>query len=62
MALFKKKEKTNVENANAEDMGEGIGSKILLAFVTLLIIVIWLGIIGLLIKLDVGGFGSTGVK
>ena len=59
MALFKKKEKTNVENANAEDMGEGIGSKILLAFVTLLIIVIWLGIIGLLIKLDVGGFGST---
>ena len=59
MALFKKKEKTKVDNVNAEESGEGIGSKILLAFVTLLIIVIWLGIIVLLVKLDVGGFGST---
>ena len=59
MALLKKKEKTKADNVNAEDSGEGIGSKILLAFVTLLIIVIWLGIIVLLIKLDVGGFGST---
>lgn len=59
MALFKKKEKTKVDAANVEETGEGIGSKILLAFVTLLIIVIWLGIIVLLIKLDVGGFGST---
>lgn len=59
MALLKKKEKTKVDNPNAEDVGEGIGSKILLAFVTLLIIIIWLGIIVLLIKLDVGGFGST---
>ena len=59
MALLKKKEKTKVDNVNAEDSGEGIGSKILLAFITLLIIVIWLGIIVLLIKLDVGGFGST---
>ena len=59
MALLKKKEKTKVDNSNAEDSGDGIGSKILLAFVTLLIIIIWLGIIVLLIKLDVGGFGST---
>ena len=59
MALLKKKEKTKVDNVHAEDSGEGIGSKILLAFITLLIIVIWLGIIVLLIKLDVGGFGST---
>ncbi|MGN1154614.1 MAG: MotE family protein [Agathobacter sp.] len=59
MASLKKKEKTKVDNSNAEDSGEGIGSKILLAFVTLLIIIIWLGIIVLLIKLDVGGFGST---
>ena len=43
MALLKKKEKTKVDNVNAEDSGEGIGSKILLAFITLLIIVIWLG-------------------
>ena len=59
MALFKKKEKTKVDNENTEEVSEGIGSKILLAFVTLLIIVIWLGIIVLLVKLDVGGFGST---
>ena len=59
MAFGKKKEKTKVDNAEIEDSGEGIGSKIVLAFVTLLIIVIWLGIIVLLIKFDVGGFGST---
>ena len=56
MALSKKKEKTK---ADSEDSGEGLGSKIVLAFVTLLIIVIWLGIIILLIKTDAGGFGST---
>lgn len=38
---------------------EGIGSKIVLVLVTLLIILIWLGIIVILIKFDVGGFGST---
>ena len=59
MALFKKKEKTKVDKIDTEDSGEGIGSKIILAFVTLLIIVIWLGIIVLLIKTDFGGFGST---
>ncbi|MBQ6844614.1 MAG: hypothetical protein IJO60_08280 [Agathobacter sp.] len=42
-----------------EDAEETLGSKILLAFVTLLIILIWLGIIVVLIKFDVGGFGST---
>lgn len=59
MALFKKKEKTKVDKIDVEDSGEGIGSKIVLAFVTLLIIVVWLGIIVLLIKTDLGGFGST---
>ncbi len=44
------------ENENNEEEG---GSKIVLAFVALLIIAIWLGIIGILIKTDVGGFGST---
>lgn len=38
---------------------EKLGSKLVLVFVTLLIIVIWLGIIALLIKTDVGGFGSS---
>ena len=38
---------------------EKIGSKLVLFFVTLLIIAIWLGIIAILIKSDVGGFGSS---
>lgn len=51
-----KKKKKSSENENETE--ETAGSKILLAFVTLLIIVIWLGIIAILIKSDVGGFGS----
>jgi len=46
-----------LEDEDMED--EGIGNKIVMAFVTLLIILVWLGIIILLIKFDVGGFGST---
>ena len=42
-----------------EDAEETLGGKIILVFVTLLIILIWLGIVVLLIKSDVGGFGST---
>jgi len=68
MGLLKKKEKNLdikldengkpiVEELESEE--EGIGSKIVLVFVTLLIILIWLGIIVILIKFDVGGFGST---
>lgn len=38
---------------------EKLSSKILLFIVTLFIIAIWLGIIALLIKTDVGGFGSS---
>lgn len=66
MGLLKKKDK-NVdikldEKGNPtvdEEAEEGIGSKIVLVFVTLVIILIWLGIIVVLIKFDVGGFGST---
>lgn len=42
-----------------EKDGEGIGSKILSAFFVLLIILVWLIIIIALIKLDIGGFGSS---
>lgn len=35
-----------------------IGGKILTFFVTVIIVLIWLAIIALLIKMDVGGFGS----
>lgn len=67
MGLLKKKDKKSDikldENGNpvagATEGEETIGSKIVLAFVTLLIILIWLAIIVMLIKFDVGGFGST---
>lgn len=68
MGLLKKKDK-NLDiklDANGKPIAvegeleeESLGSKLLLVFVTLLIIVIWLGIIAVLIKFDVGGFGST---
>lgn len=66
MPLFKKKDKKEEikldKDGNPildEDAEEGLGSKIVMVFVTLLVILIWLGIIVLLIKADVGGFGST---
>ena len=68
MPLFKKKDKDKEKELKLDkdgnpiiddDMAEGIGSKIIMVFVTLLVILIWLGIIVLLIKADVGGFGST---
>lgn len=67
MPLFKKKDKAQDIKLDKdgkpievdEDMEEGIGSKVVMALVTLLVILIWLGIIVLLIKGDFGGFGST---
>ena len=69
MPLFRKKEDTPENEVKLDKNGnpivegeegeETIGSKIVLAFVTLLIILIWLGIIVVMIKFDVGGFGST---
>ena len=56
----KEKKKAEKENSVAEEEEEEKGSgKIVLFLVTLLIIAIWLGIIALLIKTDVGGFGSS---
>ena len=58
--LEKKLEKEKEKNKNAEENEETEGgNKVVLVLVTLLIIVIWLGIIALLIKADVGGFGSS---
>ena len=45
-----------LEEANLSDDEESGGFSVFL--VTAIIILVWLGIIGLLIKLDVGGFGS----
>ena len=53
----KKAKKDEVDQDDTEE--SGTGSKFVLFIVTLLVIVIWLGIIALLIKTDVGGFGST---
>lgn len=53
-----KKKETNALEFEGEEE-EKLGSKILLVVVTLVIILIWLAIFGLLIKMDVGGFGST---
>jgi flagellar motility protein MotE (MotC chaperone) len=52
-----KKMGLDVDKDNSEDE-ETLGSKILVVFVTLLIILLWLAIFALLIKWDVGGFGS----
>ena len=57
-----KAEKKRKKSANTDDLdfeGEStLGGKILTFFVTLVIIVIWFAIIILLVKMDVGGFGS----
>ena len=48
------------ENGDMEDNEEeSFGSKLGLFFIALLILIIWLGIIAILIKSDIGGFGST---
>lgn len=55
----KKKKKDEDQLLDEIEENESVGSKIVLGFVTLLMIVIWLAIIAVFIKYDVGGFGST---
>lgn len=57
----KKKEEKKAAKGDSEmsEEAESGGSKIVVALATIVIIAIWLGILALLIKLDVGGFGST---
>ena len=62
MAFGKKKEKKEDTQAKGNletEEEEKSGGKLVLALVTILIIAIWLGIIAILIKSDVGGFGSS---
>ena len=60
-----KKEKKEKKNAKGnapepeEDEDEKGSGRLILVLTTILIIAIWMGIIGILIKTDVGGFGST---
>ena len=46
------------DKAKAGDNDKKEGSKILTILIVLLIVIIWLAVFGLLIKMDVGGFGS----
>lgn len=59
----KKKDKKDASGKKGggenEEEEEKAGGKLVLAFATILIIVIWMGIIAILIKSDVGGFGSS---
>lgn len=42
-----------------EALGEEGGNGVITFFATLLIVVLWLAIVGVVIKMDVGGFGSS---
>lgn len=59
-----KKKKDDIDDINVEGVGretakESTGSKIVSFLIALVIVIIWLGVFALLIKLDVGGFGSN---
>ena len=67
MPLFKKKDKAEDVKLDKDgkpiidedEIEDGLGSKVVMVLVTLMVIMIWLAIIVLLIKGDFGGFGST---
>lgn len=52
----RKKDMENIDNLENE---KSTGSKILAAVIVIFIVLIWLAVFGVLIKLDVGGFGSS---
>lgn len=55
---IKKRAKEISKRESEIDDGETAGSKISSALVTVIIIAVWLAIIGFLIKMDFGGFGT----
>lgn len=55
----KKEAKKNGEEVPEDEESLGIGGHVIMGFVVLLIILIWLVIFAFLVKMDVGGFGST---
>lgn len=57
--LERKKKRGKAGSEDNLDAEETVGGKIVTFFVTLIIFLIWIAIIALLIKMDVGGFGST---
>lgn len=55
----KRQEKEQKKQEEELEEEETLGGKILIGVVALFIVLIWLLILGLLVKMDVGGFGST---
>ncbi len=55
----KKLEKKQAAGETPEDEEESGGSKIAVALATVAFIAIWLAILALIVKMDIGGFGST---
>ncbi len=55
----KKKEEKKAQGDAQEEEEESGGSKIAVAAATVVFIAIWLAILALIVKMDVGGFGST---
>ena len=55
----RKLEKKQAAGEGQEEDDEGGGSKIAVALATIAFIFIWLAILALIVKMDVGGFGST---
>ena len=55
----RKEAKKNGETLPEDEERLGIGGGIIMGFVVLLIVLIWLVIFAFLVKMDVGGFGST---
>lgn len=55
----KKKEARKKEKGKKEETEESSGSRLAVIVVTIAFIAVWLGILALIIKADIGGFGST---
>ena len=55
----KKEEKKAKKKAKEDGEEESGGSRIAVVIATIAFIVVWLGILALVIKADIGGFGST---
>lgn len=55
----KKKNSDNIDSLGLGTDGEKKENKVVSTAITIVIVLIWLGIIAILIKLDVGGFGSN---
>ena len=55
----RKAEKKQMQEEESPDEEESSGSKIAVILATIVFIAIWLAILALIVKMDIGGFGST---